>query len=145
MLERGGGHIVNVSSMAGSSTFPGLVVYSASKAAKAALSHFTAGLRADLRGLPISTTLVELGPIPTDMLAEAESYEPTAKAFQRAYRTRLIVDVPREKVAEEIVAAVQKRRRHVRIPNRAILFPLLSEAPRRATELLLTGLPHQAS
>src|ERR1700722_16557801 len=47
MLRRGGGHIVNVSSLAGLSVFPGLTTYSASKAA---LSHFTAGLRADLRG-----------------------------------------------------------------------------------------------
>jgi short-subunit dehydrogenase len=140
MLRRDGGHIVNVSSMAGSSPLPGLAVYSASKAA---LSHFTAGLRADLHGLPISTTLVELGPIPTDMLAEAESYAPTAKAFQRAYRIRLIVDVPREKVAEEVVKAVRKGRRHVRLPKRGAAFPILTEMPRRATELLLTGVPHR--
>jgi uncharacterized protein len=69
MLELGGGHIVNVSSMAGCSVLPGLVSYSASKAA---LTHFTAGLRADLRGLPIGTTVVELGPIPTEMLAHTD-------------------------------------------------------------------------
>ncbi len=61
MLRRGGGHVVNVSSMAGTAVAPGLVTYSA---AKAALSHFTAGLRADFRGLPLGTTLVELGPDP---------------------------------------------------------------------------------
>jgi short-subunit dehydrogenase len=99
MLRRGGGHIVNVSSMAGIAVFPGLLTYSASKAA---LSHFTAGLRADLRGLPIGTTLVELGAVPTDLLAKADNYEPTAKAFQRAYRLRSAVDVPREKVADEV-------------------------------------------
>jgi short-subunit dehydrogenase len=141
MLGRGGGHIVNISSLAGCSVFPGLVAYCVSKAA---LSHFTAGLRADLRGLPIGTTLVELGPIPTDMLAEAEDYEPTAKSFRRFYRTRLMVDVPREKVADEVVEAVQKGRRHVRLPKRSALFPMLCEAPRRTTELLLTGVPHQA-
>jgi short-subunit dehydrogenase len=75
MLGRGGGHVVNVSSTAGCSALPGLVSYSASKAA---LSHFTAGLRADLRGLPIGTTLVELGPIPTEMLGHTDDYEPTA-------------------------------------------------------------------
>jgi uncharacterized protein len=140
MLRRGGGHIVNISSLAGSSVMPGLVAYCVSKAA---LSHFTAGLRADLRGLPIGTTLVELGTVPTDMQARGEDYEPTAKSFERFYRTRLIVDVPREKVANEVVEAVQKGRRHVRLPKRAVLFPLLSEAPRRAGELLLTGVPHQ--
>ena len=104
MLGRGGGHIDNMSSMADCTVFPGLVAYSASKAA---LSHITAGLRADLRGLLIGTTLVELGPVPTDMLAEAEAYEPTAAAFRRCYRLRLVVDVPRQKVAEDVVEAVR--------------------------------------
>jgi uncharacterized protein len=140
MLGRGGGHIVNMSSMTDCAVFPGLVTYSVSKAA---LSHFTAGLRADLRGLSIGTTLVELGPIPTDLLAEAESYEPTAAAFRRFYRIRLVVDVPREKVADEVVKAVQKGRRHVRIPKRDAVFPMLCEAPRRTAEVLLTGVPHQ--
>lgn len=141
MLGRGGGHIVNVSSMADCAAFPGLAAYSASKAA---LSHFTAGLRADLRGLPIGTTLVELGPIPTDMLAETEDYQPTAKAFQRFYQMRLMVDIPREKVADAVVQAVQKDRRHVRIPKRAALFPILCEVPRRTAEVLLTGVPNRS-
>jgi short-subunit dehydrogenase len=141
MLRRGGGHIVNVSSLAGITVFPGLVTYAASKAA---LSHFTAGLRADLRGLPIGTTLVELGAVPTDLLAKADNYEPTAKSFQRAYRLRTAVDVPREKVAEEVVKAVHKGRRHVRLPKRSVPFAMLVEVPRRATEILLIGVPHQA-
>jgi uncharacterized protein len=140
MLTRGGGHLVNISSLAGCSALPGLVSYSASKAA---LTHFTAGLRADLRGLPIGTTLVELGPIPTEMLAHTDDYEPTAAAFRRFYRTHLTVDVPREKVADEVVEAVQKGRRHVRIPKRMALSSLLCEAPRRSTEVMLSGVPHQ--
>ncbi len=140
MLERGGGHIVNISSMAGTAVLPGLVAYCASKAA---LSQFTAGLRADLRGLPIGTTLVELGPIPTDMLAHTDDYAPTAESFRRFYRMRLMVDVPREKVADEVVEAVQQGRRHVRLPKRMTVFSLLSEAPRRTAEVLLTGVPHR--
>ena len=140
MLGRGGGHIVNVSSMAGCAAFPGLTAYGASKAA---LSHFTAGLRADLRGLSIGTTLVELGTVPTDMLAQVVEYEPAAKSFQRGYRLRIMVDVSRERVADEVVEAVQKGRRHVRIPKRGALFPMLCEASRRTAELLLTGVPHQ--
>ena len=141
MLRRGGGHIVNISSGAACAVVPGLVMYSASKAA---LSHFTAGLRADFRGLPIRTTLVELGPILTDMLAHDEDYEPTAKSFERAYRLRVAVKVPRERVAEEVVRAVQKDRRHVRVPKRTALSALIVEAPRRATEIMLTGIPHQS-
>jgi short-subunit dehydrogenase len=140
MLRRGGGHIVNVSSLAGIAVYPGLVTYSASKAA---LSHFTAGLRADYRGLPIGTTLVELGPVPTDLLAEADDYLPTAKAFERFYRAQFSTRVPRDKVAADIVSAVQKGRRHVRHPKRAGAPAMLVEAPRRFTEVLLTGLPHR--
>jgi short-subunit dehydrogenase len=141
MLRRGCGHIVNISSMAGFATFPGLVSYSASKAA---LTQFTSGLGVDLRGLPIGTTLVELGPIPTDMLAQADDYKPTAESFQRLYQLRLLAKVPRETVADEVVAAVRKNRRHVRIPKRAILFSMACNMPRRATALALTGVPHRS-
>src|SRR3954462_3526623 len=78
MLERGRGHIVNVSSLAGTAVFPGLVAYSSTKAG---LSQLTAGLRAELRGTPLRTTLVELGPIPTDMLDRVQAYEPTRESF----------------------------------------------------------------
>jgi uncharacterized protein len=136
MLARGEGHIVNVSSMGGAAVFPGLAVYSATKAA---ISHFTAGLRADLRGLPIGTTLVELGPIQTKMLAQVNAYEPARAAYARFYRLHLVVDTPTERVAQAVVAAVRKSRRHVRLPSRAGLLPALAEAPRWLMEMLLTG------
>lgn len=141
MLRRGEGHIVNMSSLAGITALPGIVTYAASKAA---LSHFTAGLRADLRGLPIGTTLVELGPVPTDMLAAVENYGPASRSFQRMYRLRTLVDVPRDTVAEAVVTAVRKRRRHVRLPKRTAAFAMVARAPQRATEVLLTGVPHRA-
>ena len=136
MLERGGGHLVNVSSLAGVGVFPGIAFYASSKAG---LSQFTAGLRADLKGLPIGTTLVELGPVPSDMLDQVEDYRPTDDSFKRFYKLQLIADVPKETVAREVVEAVRKGRRHVRLPRRAIVFPLLTEAPRRMTELFLSG------
>jgi short-subunit dehydrogenase len=138
MLGRGGGHIVNVSSLAGVAVFPGLAAYASTKAG---LTQFTAGLRADLKGTPIGTTVVELGPIPTEMLDSVDEYKPVADSFKRFYRLQLIVDVPKERVADDIVTAVEKRRRHVRHPKRAVAFPLMSEAPRRVTELLLRGVP----
>jgi short-subunit dehydrogenase len=141
MLARGRGHIVNVSSMAGVAPLPGLSIYGTTKAA---LTHFTAQLRADLRGTALKTTVVELGPIPTDMLDQVESYRPTGDSFRRSYRLRTIVDVPREKVADDVVAAVEHERRHVRLPKRAVLFPLLAEAPRRIVEVLLIGVKPRA-
>jgi short-subunit dehydrogenase len=140
MLDRGTGHIVNVSSYAGTAVFPGLVAYSS---AKAGLSQFTAGLRADLRGMPVDTTLVELGPIPTEMLDHVGDYAPTNNSFGRFYKLRLLVDVPKEKVAADVVDAVRKNRRHVRHPKRAMVFPLLTESPRRTVELFLSGVRHQ--
>jgi short-subunit dehydrogenase len=136
MLHRGRGHIVNVSSLAGCGVFPGLTAYSSTKAA---LSQFTAGLRADLKGLPIGTTLVELGPVPSDMLSSVEDYKPADDSFKRLYRLQLLTDVSAETVADDVVQAVLKGRRHVRHPKRAVLFPLATEFPRRTVELLLTG------
>ncbi|MBV8162354.1 MAG: SDR family NAD(P)-dependent oxidoreductase [Acidimicrobiia bacterium] len=140
MLDRGGGHVVNVSSYAGTAVFPGLVAYSSSKSG---LSQFTAGLRADLKGMPICTTLVELGPIPTEMLDNVGTYAPTNGSFGRFYKLHLLVDVPKEKVAADVVEAVRKDRRHVRHPKRAMVFPLLTESPRRTVEFFLTGVRHQ--
>jgi short-subunit dehydrogenase len=141
MLQRGRGHIVNISSLAGTAVFPGLVAYSSTKAG---LSQLTAGLRAELRGTPLRTTLVELGPIPTDMLDGVEDYAPTRDSFDRFRRLRLLADVPSTQVADSVVAAVEAGRRHVRHPKRAVAFPLLAEAPRRAVEVLLTGVRPKA-
>lgn len=140
-LRRGRGHIVNISSLSGVAAFPGLAAYSASKAA---LSHLTAGLRADLKGTPIGTTLLEMGPMPSDMLDSVKSYLPTERSFRRFYRIQLLVDVDRATVADAVVDAVAKGKRHVRFPKRALPFPLLTEAPRRTVEILLAGVPHQA-
>lgn len=141
MLHRGRGHIVNISSLSASGLYPGLTAYSATKAG---LSHFTAGLRADLKGLPIGTTVVEMAGVPTDMLANVDTYKPTADSFKRGYRLHLVTDTPVETIADDTVEAVRKGRRHVRHPKRAILFPLLSEAPRRMTELILIGVKPRA-
>jgi uncharacterized protein len=140
MVERGRGHVVNVSSLSGVVALPGTTAYSATKAG---ISHFTAGLRADLRGLPVRTTLVEIGPVPSDMLDHVTSYRPTEAAFQRSYRLRTSIDTRREVVAEKVAEAVERGRRHVRLPQRAAGFSMLVEAPRRVCEVLLTGVPHR--
>jgi short-subunit dehydrogenase len=141
MMARGRGHIVNVSSLAGVGVFPGLVGYSSTKAG---LTHFTAGLRADLRGLPIGTTVAELGPVPTGMLDRVYDYEPAERSFRRLRRMQLLTDVDRQTVARDIVDAVTHNRRHVRHPKRALIFPLLTESPRRIVEWLVTGIPPRA-
>src|SRR5680860_157373 len=77
MIERGRGHVLMISSLAGTAALPGMAAYASSKSA---LTHFTAGLRADLRGLPVGTTVVELGLVPTEMKDDVLEYAPTAAA-----------------------------------------------------------------
>ncbi len=136
MIERGGGHVVNISSLAATGILPGLAVYSATKAA---LSHFSAGLRADLKGHPVGVTLVELGPVRTDLWANAMSYPPTARSVTRLRRLGLLPEMDSDTAARHIVRAMEHKRRHVRLPRRSMLFPILGETPRRITELLLVG------
>jgi short-subunit dehydrogenase len=140
MLARGEGHIVNVSSLSGVAPFPGLAAYSSTKAG---LTQFTAGLRADLRGMPVRTTLVELGPIRTDMLERIDGYRPTRSSFRRFAWLQILPETPLEKVAKAVVDAVEGDRRHVRLPRRAAGFAMLTESPRRLTEWVLTGVKHQ--
>lgn len=140
MLARGRGHIVAVSSLAGVATIPGLAAYASSKAG---LTHVVSGIRADLRGAPVGTTVVETGPVATQMIERAREYAPTRDAFDRLLRFGLLRQITATDVARETVAAVQAGRRHVRLPKRAALSAALTEAPRRASELLLTGVRHQ--
>jgi uncharacterized protein len=140
MRARKRGHIVNVSSMAATNAVPGLVPYSASKAG---LSHFTAGLRAECKGTNVRTTLVEIGTVVTTMLANVESHDPTTRAFKRLKHLQLLPDLEVETVVGAIVHAVERDRRHVRLPYRDALFPMIVEAPRRLTEVFLLGVKAQ--
>jgi short-subunit dehydrogenase len=136
MCEQGRGHLLNVSSMAGTNVVPGLVPYSTSKAG---LSHFTAGLRAELKGTPITTTLAEIGPIESSMLESLRSNQRTERALERLAKLRLVIDLDMDAVVRALVEAIELERRHVRMPARDVLFPMLAEAPRRMTEWLLAG------
>jgi short-subunit dehydrogenase len=136
MQRRGRGHIVNVSSLAASNAIRGLGPYSASKAG---LSHFTAALRADLKRTNVTTTLVEIGPVDNTMLESLRAHEPSRRALARLERLRLSVDLEQSAVVDALVAAIEREKRHVRMPKRAAVFPMIVEAPRRLTEILLAG------
>ena len=140
LVARRSGHIVNVSSMASSAMYPGGTAYAASKAG---LSHFTEVLRWELKGTRVGLTLVELGPIPTDMLEHVKDYRPTEAGFERGYKLQLLVDVPAEVVARETVDAVEKGKRSVRLPKRAALFPMLRAAPQRMVRVISAGIPNR--
>jgi short-subunit dehydrogenase len=131
---------VNISSLAGVNTVPGIAAYSASKAG---LSHFTGVLRNELKGLPIRTTLVQVGPVATEMMDNLRTHAPMVRSEQRIKRLGLIRELGADELAEAVVDAVRRNRRHVRLPKRDLLFPMLSEAPRRITEALLVGVNSQ--
>jgi uncharacterized protein len=136
MRAQGHGHVVNVSSLAGTNALPGVAPYAASKAG---LSHFTAGLRAELKGTGITTTLAEIGTIESTMMDSLRAHEPTRRALARLETLHLVRDLAMDDVADALVRAIDERRRHVRLPRRDAAFPLLTEAPRRLTEWLLAG------
>jgi len=137
MLDRARGHVAVISSMAGVGSYPGYSIYASSKAA---LNHFTACLRADLKGKPVGTTLVEVAfVVPTEMAENVKANPGIRKAADRFYSLHTLVDVPIDKLTAEVVNAVRHGRRHVRLPRRLAPLSLLGEAPRRSVEMLLTG------
>jgi len=140
MQDRGRGHIMNVSSLAGTNALPGLAPYSTSKAG---LSHFTAALRAECKGTGITTTLAEIGPVESSMMQSLHGHAATERALKRLRQLRLAVELGMDDVVRGLADAVEHERRHVRMPKRNALFPILTESPRRITELLLTGVRAQ--
>jgi uncharacterized protein len=137
MRARGKGHIVNVSSMAGSVGFTGMSLYCSTKAG---LSNFTGILRRELANTGVGLTIVELGPVPTDMIDHLNTYPPVERSFTRFRRLQLLPNVPRERVAKEVVAAIENGRQCIRLPKRASLFPMARAFPQRAVNLLIRGI-----
>jgi len=84
-MEKQGGHIVNIGSMGGfqgSSKFPGLSVYSSSKAA---VASFTECLAEELKETKIKVNCLALGAAQTEMLEEAfPGYEAPLSANEMA-------------------------------------------------------------
>ncbi len=136
MLQRRRGHIVNVSSMASIANVPGTSVYSSTKAG---LSHFSGGLRADLKGTGISLTLVEPGPVETEMWDKITASAPVAASMRRLDRLHLVPRCTPAKLAEAVVAAVKADRYHVRLPKRGLAMYVLEDAPRAMLAATLAG------
>ena len=136
MRERGRGHILNISSMAANGGFPGLAVYCGTKAG---LSHFGRILRTALHGTPIRVSTLEVGPVPTDLLANLD-YEPTKRSFARLRRMQLMPNVSAERVARAAADGVAGDKRSIWLPRRAFLFGVLTGAPQRIVGPLIAGI-----
>lgn len=135
-IERGRGHVVNVSSLAAAMPWPGLVAYCG---AKAGLSQFSEALRLELRATPIGITLVELGAVDTELLAGNRAHGPTGRSWERAERLGLSVEIDAATAADAIVDAVAANRAHVRLPRRTGLAPAIVGIPRAVARGMLVG------
>lgn len=136
MIARGTGKIVDISSMAGVVCNPGTAVYSATKAA---LTHFNACLQVELESTGVSTLVVELGLVQTEMEANLHTYGPTDRALARVTKLRLTRHLSTERVARTIVRAVERDATTLRMPKRAAGFPMVTALPRRVGRALMRG------
>lgn len=140
MLARDSGKIIDISSMAGSTVNPGIVTYSATKAG---LSHFNACLRNnEMHKTNVTSLVVELGPVETEMGAMLDEHPPTHRAMVRLRRIRLIPTrgFSSARVAAAIVRAAEKDDLYLRMPKRAAAFPIMAAMPRQIGRLLLAGI-----
>ncbi len=111
---------------------PGLAAYGASKAA---LSHLTARLRADLRDQPITFVNVHLGSVKTDMDDEARSYGPLRQLAERSSGRDV---TPMNEFVSAVVRAVETDHEEVRVP--AAMAPLAAAVnlPRRVGRMIFS-------
>jgi len=140
MIARGRGHVVDVASGFSSVVAPGLVPYAASKAG---LAHFHAGLRAELRGTRVGTTLVEPGPVRTRMWDDIEQHRLASPAIHRFLRLQLTALVEPRDMAQDVLDAVESGRRHAVLPRRMVPVLALGWLPRRVADLALVGVPRR--
>ena len=130
MVERGRGQVVNVSSMAAVIAPPGLATYSASKAG---LSHFTAGLRADLRDHPITFTTVTLASVSTEMDDEARSYGPLRQLSEKSKGRDI---TPMDAFVKAVLKGIEGDHSEVRVPRSMAPLAAMANAPRKVGRLL---------
>ena len=135
MVERGRGHVLNISSGYSTVNTAGLTPYCATKAG---LSHFTSGLAIELRGTGVGTTLVEPGPVNTSMW---ERLQPTlaAHSLHRMLRLQVTALVEPEDVARAALDKVESGGGHVVLPRRMTPAMAFTWMPRKVTDLALTG------
>jgi short-subunit dehydrogenase len=136
MMERNRGHLVYVSSLAGTAGFPGQAAYCATKAG---LTNFASAIRMETRDSNVGVTVVAPGPVNTGMWDQLEEADNLAPILKRLKKFRLLPQVEPGLIADKTVSAVQEGRRHVRTPFRLGVQFWLNEAPRRVMETVLAG------
>ena len=138
MLERKSGHIVFVSSLAGTAGFPGMSVYGGTKAG---ILNFVNGLSRELKATNVNITVLSPGPVNTDMWDAIEdrtsSVQDVVKRFQKL---QLIPTADPTKIARRTVDAVAKNKPFVRDPKRLSINFWLNHLPTRISNLAAIGI-----
>jgi hypothetical protein len=128
MRAQGGGHIVNVASLAGRRGFSPLGGYSATKFA---LVGLTEALRTELVGEPVNVSLVMPGVIDTPMAEAAMADPATSGVWPRA------LNMPPAWVVWSIFAAIRFRLAEVAVPPGGALLEKLASLTPGATDTFL--------
>ena len=119
MRDRGGGKIINVSSLAGRVAFPVGGLYSASKHALEGLSD---SLRREVSPFNIKVTVIEPGPVTTDFFSAADRiaqetipeakntiYQPAVEAIKNIEQKTALLAWSSQRVAQVILKAIKAR------------------------------------
>lgn len=138
MIRRGRGHIVQMSSVAGALSFPGLAAYGATKAG---VTNLTETLRIELAGTGVGLTVVAPGPVDTKMWDAIDDHDMTwpAPALKRFRHLFFLPKVDPAALAVDVVDAVESGKAHVRPKNRFQVYHVLNNLPRRLVRLAMTG------
>jgi NAD(P)-dependent dehydrogenase (short-subunit alcohol dehydrogenase family) len=123
LLRQGGGHIVNISSLAGIISTPGMVSYGTTKFA---VRGFSESLRAELAPHSIGVTSVHPGMIRTNIAkvsrcADSALQQRMIEWFERWGR-------PPERVASKIVRAIETNRMRVLVTPETYVMDLFKRA-----------------
>ena len=137
MLDRGRGHLVYLSSVAGTAGYPTMATYCATKAG---ISNFVRALTLELKDTPIGTTTVAPGPVATRMWAAVEATSPSGRrVLDRMKLAKMLPIANPDRLSQRVISATARGRRHVRTPYRLMASFLLAETPHRLASGLLAG------
>lgn len=138
MLTRGRGHLVYVSSLAGTAAFPGMAVYCGTKAG---IFNFSETVRRELKATPVNITVLSPGPVDTQMWDNVVASVPTVQKVVRRFQVlRLIPTANPEQIARRTVSAIIKNSAHVRDPKRLSINFWLNIAPTKISNLVISGI-----
>lgn len=138
MLARNSGHIVFVSSLAGTAGFPGMSVYGATKSG---VLNFVNGLSRELKATDVNVTVLSPGPVATDMWDAVEAAPASvSKVVRRFQKLQLIPTANPKKIARRTVNAVEKNKPFVRDPKRLSFNFWLNHLPTRISNIAAFGI-----